>query len=503
MSSSDFFKDENNWKLGQYYYQNQNDADKYPGNEKFYNKKKQNEFQNRGPSNIYIPSINVPSSLSVSSQKSLLSNGRKKINACNSLLIIAIFIQITSLISIVVTFIFPFWLVFEIDIPSSVANQTNGFINVTNIENSISLSTVNTQTDDLLVQINNKIGQIKFDLGLWEVKTHRGLQFTDPISHVSYQNIISMLWLNADVPSQSFLALFMNFIKLYFSNIFIVQVIEILHVIFTFLSFCFTSLTLCLCSKHKTSLCWFLVCYFVTLVSFATGLTVIILIITWQMIPISTLVSSQTNSLSVTKAFNWCFWASVGINASILFASFLILSFILFSSIRFYKQKKKYFRETMRAKLNSVDETTSQVQKAFSSNIDIEYSQNNARIPRLQTNINNVPIFSSNLKISSLSLGEPRVPSAPLSEYPIQSSNTQSYVFYTGHGNYRKHDLSVKSESRDEYEPSNDFLSTPKATYSVLEPYQSNQLNSNDHPYSNVLENPSHNAEFLYSNHRL
>jgi hypothetical protein len=182
---------------------------------------------------------------------------------------------------------------------------------------------------------------INFYVGLWEVKMDRNLQLYDPaVPKTTFTNTFpqSMLWLNADVnsPSDGFLLKFAQFIDLATSNLFVVQILEILHLIFTMLAFCFTAFTLCLC--RADAFCWHLICLILSLLSFLLGATIIGLLVYWESYSTShvTLVDNLNRNISFSKTYNWCFWAAVGINSSLLAACFLILVYVLVAVCTIY-----------------------------------------------------------------------------------------------------------------------------------------------------------------------
>lgn len=155
----------------------------------------------------------------------------------------------------------------------------------------------------------------------------------------------TMLWLNLDtsLSIESFLLHLLEFIDLPSTAIvFIVQLLEIVHIVFTLVALCFTSFTLCLCtsSYSRSSLCWYLVSFFVCLLAFLTGLAVILLIVVWQSSGLPTLSNQFGDQYYLDRSLNWCFWLAVGINSAVLFSSLLILLYILIRMILIYIRNK-------------------------------------------------------------------------------------------------------------------------------------------------------------------
>ena len=264
-------------------------------------------------------------SSSASSQRALIAThdsssaiSSKRLNKKYSFLILAATCLVASLITTAITFIFPFWL--TLTVRTTLATN----INVTNTNNHLTLLANNTAASS---------GDIKFYLGLWEVKMDRALVFYDPATPTKrYPNAYpqSMLWLNADANdvNSAFLLKLTQFIDLAMANLSVVQILEIVHLIFTFLAFCFTAFTLCLC--ESSAFCWHLLCLLFSLLSFLLGASVIGLLVYWDTFATShvNLLDSQMKGASLIKDYNWCFWAAVGVNATLLLACILILVYV-------------------------------------------------------------------------------------------------------------------------------------------------------------------------------
>lgn len=328
---------------------------------------------------------------------------------------------------------------------------------------------------------------------------HQTLIIKDLSLNVEYLNMYpqSMLWLNADLndKSETFLMKLLQFINLKSYDLFIVQILEIIHLIFIFLTFCFQSYTLCLCSDHKSSLCWYLVCLFLCIITFLTGLSSIILIVMWQMM-LGPFVNIGSSLISVQKTFSWCFWVAVGINSSIFLAAILILLYLIITTVILYKQSKERKNKSIVKELKNTGKL-SKVNQAFQTengitteNIAMDIGGNYPRLPRLQTG-NLLPISHGDVARSTSTLQDqffgPNSNGKQNALQPPQQLLNPSYIFYTGHGNYRKQSISIEKLNdlnRSDYEPPSDFINA----HGPMIGYPTNQNNTTDHPYSNVVD---------------
>lgn len=182
---------------------------------------------------------------------------------------------------------------------------------------------------------------------------HESLSLVDRSTNASTSNNFptTMLWLNLDstLAIESFLIHLLAFIDLPTTAIvFVVQLLEIVHIIFTLVALCFTSFTLCLCtsSRSKSSLCWYLVSFFMCLIAFLTGLGVIVLVVVWQSSSLPTLTNQFGDQYFLERSLNWCFWLAVGINSAVLFSSLLILLYILLRMILMYIRSRTVSKTT-------------------------------------------------------------------------------------------------------------------------------------------------------------
>lgn len=361
---------------------------------------------------------------------------------------------------------------------------------------------------------------------------HQRILMVDLSTNLTYSNNFpqSMLWLDTDsVSMESFLIQLLHFIELTTTNIFTVQILEILHIIFTLITLCFTSFTLCLCTSHKSSLCWYLVSFFMCLISFLTGLAVIVLIVVWQTSTLPNIKNQFGDDYYLERSFNWCFWLAVGINSAILLASLLILLYILIRTILLYVRNKankaalansRYHNEIKPSKLQN---RTARLYQNGISIDDIDIS-NFSRLPRIPGPVGN----PANISRSSTALA-PSIQERLMTQNQIimahqqqvntsiESMRSPSYIFYTGHGNYHKQEISLDQNSQDDggvykgnannYDSAaNDFLQPPShlVNYSFISKSHHNihsnsqNVTGSDHPYSNVVEQPDHK----FSNYR-
>ncbi|CAF0819532.1 unnamed protein product [Brachionus calyciflorus] len=401
-----------------------------------------------------------PSSISTNSlRKELLQTHRKEATVSFGFLIGAIFFLSISLLLIIITFIFPFWI--NLSFENYSTTDPNLLLNITNKNKNVSLISKN-RTEDRT---------ISFNLGIWEVKMHQELEFYDILTNVRYQNSYpaSMLWISSDLNNQiqSFVLKLLDFIQLQNVNIFTIQILEILHLIFTFLTMCFTSFTLCLCTTHKSSLCWYLVCFLLSLIAFFSGLVVLILIVIWQTNPLINLVDSIGNRLFMNKSYGWCFWISVGTNTAILISSILILLYILISTIILFKFDKEKKRRSLKSPFIVAKENETRLPR-YEQKTDLNLTSNSTTLS---------PAHQSRILGTCLSVDQ-------------NTSHNPSYIFYTGNGNYRRTSIDLE-EIKPEFETTQGF------NYSFV---SQNRLNPvNEHNYSNV--EPAHN-EFRFSSYK-
>ena len=153
-----FNKYEQDLGANEHYYQNQIDSN--DKKKKIRKKKSKNNEQDEPAVQIQSASNlsnlgGYTTSSTASSNRELLSRQQKH-NYSYVILFFGILFELLSFIAIVITFIFPFWISFQIDIPDNFTT-----LNITNKKNSI-----------LMSLSSNKLAsnKIKFDMGIWEVK---------------------------------------------------------------------------------------------------------------------------------------------------------------------------------------------------------------------------------------------------------------------------------------------------------------------------------------------
>ena len=386
------------------------------------------------------PTASTAGSSTASSNRALIDSRASRFNCSYALLILAIYCLVMSIIAIIITFIFPFMLTIEIQ-PWGSAISNEGLVNITNYANQISLITnINPASND--TQVN-----IKFDMGIWEVKMHQRLELVDANGVSSNDGSPSMLWLSSS-GSQAFLAKFAQFINLNSGNLFTIQILSIMHLLFTILAFSFTALTLCLCASKRASLCWYLACFFLSLVSMLLGLATIILFSLWKMSVLPDFRSQLSENQSTSKSFGWCFWVSVGALVSILVASLHILLYLLIAccvynqrDMETLRRPKEYryvykYKGTIPAppplRQGATDNSFNKMDPLVNGNSNGNYSEA-------------LPLDGNYM---GSQVGLPRVfdPLHVNADMAHGSNNemslqSPSYIFYTGHGNYQKKTL--------------------------------------------------------------
>lgn len=252
---------------------------------------------------------------------------RPKSTVTYLILVASAVLQFTAFILIVITFIFPFWVSFKFTKVNMLANKTS-ILNVTNTVNSIFISSLApTQL-------------IQFEMGLWELKVNQNVYFFNLITEQIVNSSSSVLWLDAQYSNSysSFVFNYLSFIELSSTSVFVVQILQVLHLIFTFLSLVSISLIVCLCTNKLISPCWYMFCFILAIIALSVGLAVIILCAVWQASSMPHLTSDSQIQLS--KNFSWCWGVSLGVNSCLFIASLLIISFIIIDSLLLYEERK-------------------------------------------------------------------------------------------------------------------------------------------------------------------
>ena len=394
-------------------------------------------------------------------QSQILHNPGSR-NISLTILFMAVLFQLAAGISIVVTFIFPFWISFQIN-----SGQSSS-LNITNIESSISLLANNVS-----LQAGQNPYEIKFDFGLWEVRTYRGLQIGSSLT----PSLESMPWPagNTKLQPDSFVNWLMAFLNMSSSSVFAVQVLEILHFIFAGLTFCATSLTLCLCANRRASLTWYLACLLLCTISFALGLAVLIILVIWQTGHMPSLVTTTTISLSLGKSFGFCFWLAVGITVGLLLSAVLLIVYILINGIALHNEKQRVGKKvghTVRPQSSSILKTSRSFDNLAA-----------AKIPRLHI------LEPDESLVSSSGFKAPINAFNNLESLQPQDANS-SYIFYTGHGHFHKQNFTSNDADKSDYEPANPIIQPNLANYSITMQDTSRNMSRtprlNEHAYSNV-----------------
>ncbi len=178
-----------------------------------------------------------------------------------------------------------------------------------------------------------------------------------------------------------------------------------------------------------------------------------IVLIAWQTATMPRLAS--LNTISVLKAYGFCFWLSVAVLVLLLISSFFLLAYIITAAVSLYQKHRK---------------ATKLLKPKKSSNQNAANFTNLARIPRLQ--VNNTPTDNSENDND-----------APINAFSnlqqMPGEQNASYVFYTGHGQFQHahHKQMTGAVKKPEYEPPNEFYPGHGGRRPVVE----------SHPYSNVL----------------
>lgn len=255
----------------------------------------------------------------------------KKYDLLNVTILIALIIIFMSFITIIITFIFPNWLVVNI---STSRRQ--------NYDTILSYAIYSDQ-----LPVNSTSTQI--DIGLWEFKFNQSIQIytilnetlifnstllIDQLNYNINSNLTkySVLWISS---YNNYLLELTDLIDYNLSTVFIVEVLEILHIIFTFLTICMLFIILCLCHKKyfgRGVRLWHFVSFLLLLISFFMGLGTIIQMSIWAG-------NNQMNTKSVS--YNWCFWCLVGDTSAQFIALLLLLINLIFACISCYKKANK------------------------------------------------------------------------------------------------------------------------------------------------------------------
>ena len=255
----------------------------------------------------------------------------KKYDLLNVTILFALVLVFLSFILILITFIFPNWLIVYIRTVQIGAFDT--------------ILSYTVYADQ--VPLNSSLTAI--DIGLWEFKFNQSVQiytiFNEtlifnstqlntqlPYNVYSNYSKYSILWIS---DFNSYIKELTDLIDYNLSTVFIVEVLEILHLIFTFLVIIMLFIILCLCKKKyfgRGVKLWHFVSYILLLIAFFMGIGTVIELSVWAG-------NNQMNTKSVN--FNWCYWCLVA-DISAQFVSLLLIKVnLIFACVSCCKTQKK------------------------------------------------------------------------------------------------------------------------------------------------------------------
>lgn len=351
-----------------------------------------------------IPSISSKDIASVTSSissKTIEYSKRDLINLLNFLIIL---FTLLPLIAISITYIFPLWLTI---------NLNTYYINNANSNYSIATK------QPLATQFTSNLNYLKFnktisiEVGLWETKWNSPLEIiNDNFNNFTLSNSslpATIAWLTND----RFIIEFMSLIQINSSTLFAIQTLEILHLIFTFISLCISIAILCFCLKYrkKFSYCWYIVSFLTTIISISLGLAVVVTLAVWQ--------NNQKLSNLYQVEFNWCYWVTVGELGSLSFATFLIFIYILVA-ILFHRNKQSPSKHD-----SSLSIIKDQTESTYNRRDAAALREGNYRLPRLSA-ISNIQHASTMNKTQKDGNNNNNL-----------SPNVENYIYYNGNNNNR------------------------------------------------------------------
>ena len=249
----------------------------------------------------------------------------KKYDLLNVTILIALILIFMSFITIIITFIFPNWL--------SVNILT---VPVGNYDTIFSYAIYADQ-----VPLNSSLTSTQIDIGLWEFKFNQSIKIytimnetltfnstllTDQLNYNIYYNLTkySVLWISS---YNYYLRELTNLIDYNLSMVFIIEVLEILHLIFSFLTISMLFIILCMCQKKyfgRGVKLWHFVSFFLLLISLFMGLGTLIQMSIW-------VGNNQMDTKSVS--YNWCYWCLVGDLSAQFIALLLVLINLIFACL--------------------------------------------------------------------------------------------------------------------------------------------------------------------------
>jgi len=304
---------------------------------------------------------------SIQTAESSLDSMAIRRNIRNDLLNIAltfiVLLTIASLASIIILFIFPQWL--SIELISKFSDSTTKVAVLTR--------------QDLWQQTgySKVLTSIKFYIGLWDFRVSKLNTILNSNSvNISIESApneaIVISWQNSFDKNRAYATEFTNYINLNNLDILAVQILMILHFIFTFFALCLIFILFCFCSKYPKKLrtSSFVISYFISVIAFFTGLAVLIIISVWKTRD-DGVSADNANKLKIT--FEWCYWLFVGELSSLFVASLLNFIYVITLVVIVSKRKK------VEKKFSSMSNRQSQLQ--LQANAQAQEAQNEPEVP--------------------------------------------------------------------------------------------------------------------------
>ena len=358
-----------------------------------------------------------------------------------------------SLVVTILTHVFPFWL--ELQIPAN--GQST--LNVTSVIKNIALGA----HDASWSLPNNSNAMLRIQLGLWEIRSNAPFELSDASGNLAAAAAaamnVSTLWLSGS-GDDTFTEYMLKFLYLNVGNLFLVQLLQVIHIIFTLLAAVCTAFILCL---RTVCMRWYLISLFMACVSFACGLATILLVVVWLVLPIPVLYDEHAQSVApIGKALGWTFWASVGVNSAIMIAICLIaLHTLIAATIMCCRKRRrnKTAREARKAAaapdINGLNNNVyfddigggasgsgDVVSNRSFNDQHIQLTQQTQLHQHQQQSVSRPhSADSSGLRLQQQQHVLPFQLNQSGSSGQPANATSQSYLFYTGYGNYQKHQI--------------------------------------------------------------
>ena len=252
----------------------------------------------------------------------------KKYDLINISTLIALILVLLSFILIIITFIFPNWLI-------------------------VLLPIINSNTIPVYAVYANQIlpnsTTTLIDIGLWEFRFDQlvnifdidnstlvfnsTLQLNDfDFNIYPNQTKFSVLWLS---DYNRYLRELTKLIGFDLTTVFTFEILQILHLVFAFLSITVLFIILCLCKRKyfgKGIKLWHFVSFIMLLICFFTGVGTLIEINLW--------LNNNKNNARLIQ-LNWCFWCLVGDLSAILLAIIFVKINLILTCIGCCKKNDK------------------------------------------------------------------------------------------------------------------------------------------------------------------